>query len=181
MARLTFALNIRNSSDDSDDTVIVGAYTVPVNPFDYKKPRMELTKKIETLDGPGGYQHAPYNYGIHKFIWGKLPAEQQYYDMATQLREYNGKYIFVKEGSAGTDRNETWKRIIVINVIPKYDNAPNSEFYYKSLEFVFALAPHKEYDECNWISEQQTDSPWEPPPSVPAGKRHLSEIMDPLE
>ena len=178
MARLSFAKHVRFST--LNDTTYTGLYVVPVNPLKYKKPRMEGTQRINTLDGPGGYQHPHYNGIIHEMQWGFLPASSAYHDMVTMFRSYRGKKLYILEGSAGTDRNEIWKPIIVINVEVEYDNAPNTQYYYKAVVLKFALLSNAEFSIANWTTFATADSPWEPPPTVPAGRRELlSEIPDP--
>lgn len=177
MARLSFATEISTNRTDGEEG-ITGLYVVPANPFEYEKPRMELISRVRTLDGPGGYQHAPYNHKIHTFSWKKLPAISEYYDMVQQLKEYNGTVVFLKEGSAGTDRNEIWKQVLIINVKAVYDDAPNVRYYYKSVKLQYVLVPHG-YREGDLYSTSVGD--WEPPETIPISKRLTQALPDPID
>lgn len=180
MARLKIAERVVLDREDGV-TDVYGEYTFPVNPVEYEKPRYPLIKEIDTLDGRKGYHHAPYNHALRTMKWGILPRHAQYKTMVETLRGYNGHAVFLKEGSAGTDRNEFWVRVLIINVKVTYNKAPNIRNFYRSVELTFAILPNITPEESIIYSVSNMDN-WEPPNIIQPGKHEvISEVPTPAD
>lgn len=147
LERLMFAEAIRDNTVDNI-TTILGQYVVPVNPLSIEKPRMQTGNQMRTLDGRNVYQFGGYNGELRNMKWGKLPKQQVYKDMVTQLRAYRGEKLWIKERSIGTDRTTLWQPIYVLDVAVTYETAPNMRYYYASVELVFVYVPLAAYG--NW-------------------------------
>lgn len=149
--RLTFAEAVRKNTADSEIN-FVNRYVVPVNPVKHRKPKFGTMAKFKTLDGPGGYQYGPYANTVREYEWGGLSAETRYKNMATQLREYRGKKIWLKEGSAGISGQQNWHPAYIIDIIIEYEDAPNTRFYYKSIKLIYAILPLAQYSDWDFVA-----------------------------
>jgi hypothetical protein len=129
MKRLTFAF------------IFGGAeYTVPINPFNYEKPRFGSVKEYKALDGRSTHQYKPRNFELHKFTWKNLPYDDKFSDMIDELITYEDEYLWMLEGTSGTELNDVWKPIRCIDILVTYPKAQARRLACTSLEFSFIIA-----------------------------------------
>jgi hypothetical protein len=128
MKRLTFA-----------NTLTGAQYTVPINPIENNRNRLGSVNTNESLDGPSTYQYKPSNFVEQKFVWKSLPNTSEFADMISQLKTYRGSYLWVLDGTAGTELNNFWQPIRCIDVKVVYGEGKQRNFACATLEFVYIL------------------------------------------